>query len=185
MRTTSFDRWVPQKSTMLFTVFLEQVCNQGRESVDTQHQKQWGKNVNKRKYIINKNSYDAWPYSIWISISLWKTHPARGEIPESMAEVIRPRSNEPQPQVFLPETLRTPSVRCCPRNSTFHEARMQPGPSSSQLVTIRNSDDVHRVLLCSSPWGSQTSRKGILRDLAIVLNIEYPSQHTKVTVITL
>ena len=106
-------------------------------------------------------------------------------IPESMAEVIRPRSNEPQPQVFLPETLRTPSVRCCPRNSTFHEARMQPGPSSSQLVTIRNSDDVHRVLLCSSPWGSQTSRKGILRDLAIVLNIEYPSQHTKVTVITL
>jgi len=59
MRTTSFDRWVPQKSTMLFTVFLEQVCNQGRESVDTQHQKQWEKNVNKRKYIINKNSYDA------------------------------------------------------------------------------------------------------------------------------
>lgn len=38
-------------------------------------------------------------------------------------------------------------------------------------------------LLCSSPWDSQTSRKGILRDLAIVLNIEYLSQHTKVTVI--
>ena len=37
MRTASFDfdRWVVQESTMLFTVFLEQVCNQGRESVET------------------------------------------------------------------------------------------------------------------------------------------------------
>lgn len=75
--------------------------------------------------------------------SVSERHTQPEEIPKSMAEVIRPRSDEPQPQVFLPETLRTPSVRCCLRNSTFQEARIQPGPSSSQLVTIRNSDGVH------------------------------------------
>lgn len=123
---------------------------------------------------------------IWTSISLWKTHPARGEIPKFMAEVIRPRSNRPQPQVFLPETLRTSSVRCCLRKpSTFQEARASLGPAA-QLVTIRNSDGVHWVFCYVALHGipRPPGKAFILGSLAIVLNIEYLSQHTKVTVIT-
>lgn len=62
MRTSSFDfdRQFVQGSTMLFTAFLEQVCNQGRGSVNTRYQKKGKKqNVNKRKCIVNKNYYHA------------------------------------------------------------------------------------------------------------------------------
>lgn len=178
--SSDFDRRFVQESTMLFTAFLEQVCNQGRESVPTQYQKQYKTNVNKRELIVNKNSCHVWPYSIWTSISLERTVPVGWEIPSKRGG----RSDQAQwalmgsqPQLFFLGTLRTPSPppdlwygEVLPERSPIceKEASFWPGYSSLQLQTQRNSG----VVPCySTLQDSFTPNRVILGNAAIMLNI--------------
>lgn len=69
------------------------------------------------------------------SISERQTQPDEGSQINFMAEAIGHRKDEqlPQPQAFLPETLRTPSVRCCLRNPLLlrnPESSLSPAATS-------------------------------------------------------